>query len=148
VAWPAVLAAVSIPGIYPAQRIGPYVVIDGGVVNPVPTDVAADMGAGVVIAVKLGAGRSEPDTDAEGVLPSGSAPSAVAVLLRAIELMQSRIEVRTADATTITIAPELDAKGMQLRRFSEGRRYIQDGIEAAETALPRVEAALPWLRPQ
>jgi NTE family protein len=146
VAWPAVLAAVSIPGIYPAQRIGPYVVIDGGVANPVPTDVAADMGAGFVIGVKLGARRSEPDNDAEGVLPSGSGPSAVAVLLRAIELMQSRIEGRTADATTITIAPEVDAKGMQLRRFSEGRRYIQDGIDAAEAALPRIEAALPWLR--
>ena len=34
--WPALLASMAIPGIYPAQRIGEYVLVDGGVLNPVP----------------------------------------------------------------------------------------------------------------
>ena len=33
-AWQAILASVSIPGIFPAQRIGPHVAVDGGVLNP------------------------------------------------------------------------------------------------------------------
>jgi hypothetical protein len=30
--------------------------------------------------------------------------------------------------------------------MEDGRRYIEDGAAAAEAALTRVSAALPWLR--
>ena len=33
-----------------------------------------------------------------------------------------------------------------LRNFSKGRVYMELGEEAAEAALPRLSAALPWLR--
>ena len=76
--WQAVLASISIPGIYPPLRIGPYTVVDGGVLNPVPTNVVEDLGADVVVAVKLTDchGRSA-DLDAEAVhalLAGGSPP--------------------------------------------------------------------------
>ncbi|MGF1513554.1 MAG: patatin-like phospholipase family protein [Elainellaceae cyanobacterium] len=49
----AVRASISIPGIFvPYSREGTYFV-DGGTVNPVPVDVARDMGADLVIAVNL-----------------------------------------------------------------------------------------------
>ena len=51
--WQAVMASLSIPGVYPALWIGEHLVVDGGVLNPVPVSVAAEMGAGVVVAVKL-----------------------------------------------------------------------------------------------
>ncbi len=51
--WQAVLASISIPGIYAAQRMGEYTLVDGGVVNPVPASVAAQMGADIVLAVRL-----------------------------------------------------------------------------------------------
>jgi hypothetical protein len=34
-----------------------------------------------------------------------------------------------------------------LRRFSHGRRYLEAGEAAAEEAVPRIAAALPWLGP-
>ena len=49
----AVVASISIPGIYPVQRLSRHALVDGGVINPVPASVAAEMGAGQVIAVKL-----------------------------------------------------------------------------------------------
>ncbi len=48
IVWQAVLASIAIPGIYPAQRIGPHVAVDGGVLNPLPVNVAAEMGAGTL----------------------------------------------------------------------------------------------------
>ena len=58
--WQAVLTSVSIPGVYPASPIGGAMLVDGGVLNPVPANVAAQMGAGVVIAVKLGSRAARP----------------------------------------------------------------------------------------
>ena len=52
--WQAVMASISIPGVYPALWIDGHLVVDGGVLNPVPVSVAAEMGADVVIGVKLG----------------------------------------------------------------------------------------------
>ena len=35
--WPAVLATIAVPGLFPRSRIGPYRLVDGGVLNPVPS---------------------------------------------------------------------------------------------------------------
>src|SRR5262249_58452413 len=43
--WPALLASMAIPGVYPAQRIGEHVLVDGGGLNPGPCNVAAGVGA-------------------------------------------------------------------------------------------------------
>ena len=67
--------------------------------------------------------------------------------MRAIEMMQSRIEGDSPDATVVTVTPRSDLAGPKLRDFTAGRRFIADGAEAAEAALPRVTAALPWLAP-
>jgi NTE family protein len=144
--WPAALATVAIPGLFPAQSIGPHHLVDGGVLNPVPADVAAEMGANAVIAVRLRSElpstRSEADADASG----GPPPSVLEVLSRSIDLMQARLAPRAEAATTVLVEPRCEgAPGMGLKRFSEGRRYIQAGAAAAEAALPRLESLFPWL---
>jgi NTE family protein len=144
--WQAALASIAIPGVYPAQRIGPYVAVDGGVLNPLPANVVGEMGAGTVIAVKLGSDHPLPEHELEVIEASGRPPAALGVLLRAIEIMQRGIVTEPTDATMITISPKLDPTGVGLRNMYEGRRYIDDGVAAAEAALPRVAAALPWLR--
>jgi len=143
--WQAVLASCAIPGVYPAQRVGPYTLVDGGVLSPVPTAAAADLGAGTVIAIRLGEATVEPVPDAVADLSTGRPPSAVSVILRSIELMQSRIAAEPT-SPTITVAPEFaGVPSARLRRFSEGRRYVEIGEAAAEAALPRIAAAFPWL---
>jgi NTE family protein len=143
--WQAVLTSVSIPGIYPASPISGTMLVDGGVLNPVPANVAARLGAGVVLAVKLGSKALEADYEIECTPAMGRPPAATAVLLRSIEIMQSRIEGEPTDATVVTLTPKSDIAGPKLRDFAAGRRFVDDGIEAAEAALPRLAAALPWL---
>lgn len=50
---PAVRASCSIPFVFVPCEYGGRVLVDGGVVNPVPVKVACDLGAEVVIAVDL-----------------------------------------------------------------------------------------------
>lgn len=49
----AVRASISVPGIFTPVRWGKSVLIDGGLVNPVPVNTARKMGANIVIAIDL-----------------------------------------------------------------------------------------------
>jgi NTE family protein len=145
--WAALLASSSIPGIWPPQRIGERLLVDGGVVNPVPSDVVAGMGAGLVIAVKLARQASATRLSSEATHTSDGGPSAVQTILRAVEIMQSSISRREVDTPTIEIDvvfQDVDLPG--LRHFTRGRQFVPLGEEAARLALPRVVAALPWLQ--
>jgi NTE family protein len=144
--WPAVLASMALPGVYPPQCIGPYTLVDGGVLNPVPSNVAADMGADTVIAVRLAA-RSGLGADyPESRESAGRVPTMYHTITRSIEMMQSKISADTAAAATILIEVNFeDVARVGLRRWAEGRRYIPLGEAAVEAALPRMIAALPWI---
>jgi NTE family protein len=49
----AVRASIAIPGLFTPQRWGGRVLVDGGLVNPIPADVARALGAEFVIAVSV-----------------------------------------------------------------------------------------------
>jgi NTE family protein len=146
--WFAVLASISIPGVYPALKVGPYTVVDGGVLNPVPASAAAEGGADIVVGVRLAASPESPDRDVEAAEATGKGRnSALAVILRSIEIMQSRIVTPPANAAVITIEPRLPTVGgARLKNFAAGRRFIEAGEAAVETQLPRLASAFPWLR--
>lgn len=142
----AALASMAIPGIYPPVRMGGYVLVDGGVVNPVPISVAASMGADVVIAVSLGRPASEPELNMEAVEDRGRLPSLVHTIARSVEIMQGRIGTQSAAAATVLIQSDFGAiPNVGLQSFHKGRPYIALGEAAGEAALPDIAANLPWL---
>ncbi len=144
--WLAVLGSSSIPGVHPALRIGPYSAVDGGIVNPVPSSAVTAMGADKVVAVRLGRPRPAADADAEARESKGRRPSAIETMVRSVELMQATMRGQRSTAA-IVISPECeDVPAIGLRRFSLGRRYVEAGEVAVEAALPRIAAALPWMR--
>jgi NTE family protein len=70
----AVRASISVPGMFTPVRRDGRVLVDGGLVNPVPVNVVRAMGADIVIAVDINHGivegkalapqaKSQPDTD-------------------------------------------------------------------------------------
>jgi len=144
--WPAVLASMALPGVYPPQCIGPYTLVDGGVLNPVPSNVAAEMGADTVIAIRLAAGSGQARDYPEAREAAGRVPTMLHTITRSIDMMQSKISADTAAAATILIEVNFeDVARVGLRRWSEGRRYIELGEAAFEAALPRIIAAVPWV---
>ncbi|MBC8401426.1 MAG: patatin-like phospholipase family protein [Candidatus Marinimicrobia bacterium] len=58
-------ASVSVPGVFTPVRRGDQMLVDGGLVNPVPVDMARAMGAAVVIAVDLNTGLVRRKADSE-----------------------------------------------------------------------------------
>lgn len=49
----AVLASASVPGLFPAREIDGHALVDGGLVNNLPTEVARDLGADTLLSVDL-----------------------------------------------------------------------------------------------
>jgi NTE family protein len=144
--WLAVLGSSAIPGIHPAVGIGPYTAVDGGIVNPVPSSAVTAMGADKVVAVRLGRPRPAAHDDAEAQERRRRGPSAIETILRSVDLMQATIRGQRSPGT-IVIAPGFEeVPGFGLRRFSLGRGYIEAGEAAVEAAIPRIAAALPWMR--
>jgi NTE family protein len=48
---PAVLATIAVPGLLPPMEIGPYHLVDGGILNNLPVDRVHELGADIVIAI-------------------------------------------------------------------------------------------------
>jgi NTE family protein len=57
---PALRASISIPGLFSPVWSGRRLLVDGGLVNPVPVNVVRDMGAQIVIAVDVSQGIEPP----------------------------------------------------------------------------------------
>lgn len=139
--WQAVLASCAIPGIYPPQNVEGRLLVDGGVLDPVPSDVVAALGADIVIGIKL----TRPA--ATRVRREGRQPGVLDLVGTTFHLMQGKIASDAAARAQVLVEPVFeDGAGFGLRRFREGRaRYVELGEAAAEAALPRLAAALPWL---
>jgi NTE family protein len=167
----AVRASIALPGLFaPALREG-SVLVDGGLVNPVPVSLARAMGADVVIAVDLGSdilGRHprahppvEPPAGEVGewirklqgnlgaLIPAHSPdepkmPSMLDVLTTSINIMQVRISRSrmAGEPPDLVVAPRLAHFG--LLDFHRAKEAIEEGKRAVE----RVAHNLPALSNQ
>ena len=107
----AVRASISVPGMFTPVRRNGRVLVDGGLVNPVPVNVARAMGADIVIAVDINHGivegkapapkaKSQPDTDVLQSLsllrsePYRSAMERIEKGLRSLESNPTLIQIR------------------------------------------------------
>lgn len=125
----AVRASSSIPGIFIPVRHQGRLLVDGGVLNNTPVDVARKMGAQVVIAVNLGGGRKATQVNNifDAIIQS--------LHLMAIESTEARL--READ---VVIVPQVSHIGAI--DFSQKKKLLALGIQAAEQALPRLREKL------
>jgi NTE family protein len=141
--WEGAMASASIPGVFPPMRVGPYMLVDGGVVNPVPSNVLVEMGCDIVIGVKLTRAFSRTQSKSR----TDRIPRLLDIFTSTFELMQSKITTETAAASTLLIEPTFtEASGFGLRQFPEGRKFIPIGEAAVDVAMPRLATSLPWLR--
>lgn len=156
----AVRASIALPGLLaPANHDG-RLLVDGGLVNPVPVSLCRALGADIVIAVDLGSdivGSSLKRNSAAqqdnpgwtgrmlsslGLKRNPDLPSLAAVLTTSINIMQvriarSRLAGEPADAL---IAPRLAHLG--LMDFHRAPEAIAEGAAAVKRALPAIEFAL------
>jgi NTE family protein len=155
----AVHASLAVPGLFaPVLRDG-MVLVDGGLVNPVPVSLARAMGADIVIAVDLGSdllGRhlqaDVPPGRLSGIVgdwmrrlhdelgvpvpaPSSDAPqipSVLEVLASSVNIMEVRIarSRMAGDPPDLVVAPRLGH--LQMLDYHRGREAIEEGRRAVE----------------
>ncbi len=122
----AIRASTSIPGMYiPFPHQG-RLLVDGGVLDPVPASTVREMGADLVIAVDVG-----------GKMVNGKTENIFDVLFNTFDIIQHELDkYRKLDAEVI-IMPELD--GCSSFDFTKHEDCFIAGLKAAETALPGIK---------
>ncbi len=131
----AVRASMSVPIAYPPVEWGEYLLVDGGLVDNLPVDLARQMGARYVIAVDVQT-PIDPDVD----------PDIVGVTRRIIDLLfDTKNREHAADADLV-ITPQLDDHSFS--DYSSLERLVQRGREATEAMLGQIPQEYRTGRPQ
>jgi len=153
----AVRASIAVPGLFAPVLHDGMVLVDGGLVNPVPVSVARAMGAEILIAVDLGSDilgrRLHPDAETQGSaindwmrklqnnlgmhLPpqpcaGATMPSILDVLTTSIDIMQVRISRSrmAGEPPDLIVAPHLAQ--LRLLDFQRAKEAIEEGHRAVQ----------------
>jgi len=137
----AVRASLSIPGIFIPINLGNKFLVDGGLINPVPTDVARNMGAKFIIAVNVITSPQErKPASLSQKCETPDAPNIFNTLIQSIYIMEYEIiKSRILDAD-ITISP--DVSNIEAFDFHKGEEAILAGYEAARSILPKLQGLI------
>ncbi len=127
----AVFASMAIPGLIPpVERDGKHL-IDGGLVNNVPVDLARAMGADIVIVVNVG-------TDPK---PAGEIGNFIEVLRQTqIILTKANTQIRIDSLTKDDVLIEPILEGMSAASFDQAANMSEQGAIAARQVLPKLVA--------
>jgi NTE family protein len=157
----AIRASCGLPLIFQPLRLNGRYLVDGGLVNPVPTSVVADMGADTIIAVNLTApagdlARVKParvknllhapvdlETLKDLTLPNIlKTPNMVEVFFQMIYTMEYEIAQSRVGLAHVLIHPDL--KGFSWTEMHRAKELIRAGQLVAEQYVPQIKALLPF----
>lgn len=157
----AVRASTAVPGLLAPVRRDGRLLVDGGLVNPVPVSLCRALGADIVIAVDLGSdivgsslkrgvpaeerhgqGWSDRILASLGLKGNGDLPSMTSVLTTSVNIMQTRIaRSRLAgEPADVLISPRLAHLG--LMDFHRAAEAMPEGVAAVKRVQPAIEYAL------
>jgi NTE family protein len=130
----AIRASCAFPGLFEPVEIGTRWLVDGGLVAPVPTRAARDLGAEFVLGVSVGMQDGH----------RGRPTNVFQVMTRAVSAAQKhQLEVweRHAD---LVLRP--DVQSIAWDQFDRAQEAIDAGATVARLALPRIEKYLERTR--
>lgn len=125
----AMRSSMSVPGIFRPYEIDGRYLIDGGIVDDIPADVARAMGADIIISVES---RGMADWDPKTV------KSGVSVSAQSINLLIEQNRKLGRAVSDLVIRPDL--RGLGYASYSQARELISRGREAGEAAMPELRS--------
>jgi predicted acylesterase/phospholipase RssA/CRP-like cAMP-binding protein len=161
----AVCKSIAIPGVIRPIMEGKQMIIDGGVLNPLPTNVLSDMGVKKIIAVNVLQSPEEVDwsqkkADEElarcfdlpfsqhpfkfigfrlgRLLSNLFTPNIADIIVRTLQATEFVIAEQSAKQADVLIHPDL--RGIQWFELYQVNELIKRGEEAAQKALPEIKA--------
>ena len=130
---PAVHASMSIPGLFNPVKYENKILVDGGVVDPVPDEVVKKMGADVVLAVCL-------DKFPKMIFDENKELNLRNVLNRSMEIMSFYLSSYSIKMADIVVHPELTKYSSWGEYFLKdtSKEIIKIGEREMEKMLPRL----------
>ncbi len=143
----AVRATISVPGVFASVELGDYRLVDGGVLDNLPVDVARAMGATKVIAVDVLPNFDDAASDMGPVKAGLQLPFAPQNLNELYHVLMIMIAAQTSTClreypADLLIRPEIPAGVSLLTGFTEAEATMAAGTAAAEAALPAIRDLL------
>lgn len=121
----AIRASSSIPGIFVPVTFDNRMLVDGGVTNNIPCDIARSKGADIVIAVNIGKDIREANIS-----------TLLDVVGQSASIMMH--EASKAKLLHADVVIEPNTKGVGMFDFSQKKLLMDEGIRAARQAIPRI----------
>ena len=118
----AMRSTMSIPGMFKPVRVGNQILLDGGMRNNYPADIARDIGADIIIGIEL----SDAVKGYEEIYNLGD------ILYKGIDMLSNDAYERTLSIPTVTIKPDLHEFDMLSFDAESIGAIISRGYEAAE----------------
>jgi NTE family protein len=144
----AVRATIALPGLFaPLEKDG-QLLVDGGLVDNLPTDVVHQMGADVVIAVDIATDVAAVASLAEGLQRNPFMPDAlvetVSVLWRSLSCLTREINRRVLEEAPpdLLICPAIPPAVTAITGLTHAAEVIAAGEQAAREAMPRLRELL------
>ena len=122
----AVRASSAIPGVFVPVQFAGRTLIDGGVTNNLPVEIARQKGADVVIAVNLSQDVKNVQID-----------SVIDIILQSIDIMGKELLKYKRKGAEVLIEPQVGDVGTM--DFSQKKKCIEEGMKAARVALPQIQ---------
>ena len=141
------LASAAIPILFPPIEVNGRKLVDGGVLMPIPIRQVAELGADIVIAVKLN-DPTEPlplSRESPRFSLSKLRLPVIDSVLETISAMQWQMFADSDAQADITIEPAFQGP-TGLRDWSRGPYFTQCGVEAVEAVRDQIVMHLPWVR--
>jgi NTE family protein len=147
----AVRASISIPGMFPPLVVGPYVFVDGGVCEPVPTAALKALGADITIAVNISVTAEDLARWAADEGGASKRPIREGVTPNILDTYSSSINIAVSDramggsrAADIAIRPRFRVAGW--REFQQGPEHFRRGYAAASESDELLAKHITWYR--
>ncbi|RLE31315.1 patatin family protein [Candidatus Acetothermia bacterium] len=128
----AIRASVSVPGLFVPAQLGGRLLLDGGVVDPLPVETARALGAEVVVAVDVLVSPREKNL---------IRPNVISVLFQMATIFQKRVAELELELASpdILLIPDFGARPPTYADIGAG---VEAGYRALERVLPRLRELL------
>jgi NTE family protein len=132
-----ICASIALPGLLPPFERGDHLLVDAGIMDPVPVNLVRRMGARYVVAVNAMAAQ-------ENQVLSKRFPM-VDIMLRCTRIMGHEIgQARAEESANVVLTPTLGT--LQMLDFGKAAEIIDCGRKAAEANMPAIVAGYERLK--
>ncbi len=125
----AIMASISIPGIFPPVKLDRRLLVDGGVTNATPINVVKEMGADIIIGVDL---TMKGQVKLENL-------NIIQILLRTYDILRTQVTKNNIENNKNVLIIKPNISTLSKFKFYEIEKFINEGEKTAKKNLSKIK---------